>query len=204
MIRIGLAVEGDTEVRFIKEVVAPQYIERNCHFTPIDLEGNVSVDRLTSKMFNLRHDFDAVTSLVDFYGFKRKGNRSAGELEKEVQDGLAKRLGGRFDSRYVFPYVQVHEFEGLLFSNAAPFGQLFDHAGLEGKLQAIRNEFGSPEDINDSQQTAPSKRLEQLIPGYRKNLFGARLAAAMGLACIRTQCPRFDGWMTRIDGLAGR
>ena len=204
MIRFGLAVEGDTEVRFIKEVVAPQYIEQNCHFTPVDLEGNVSVDRLTSKMFNLGHDFDAVTSLVDFYGFKRKGNKSAVELEKEVQDRLAKRLGGRFDSRYVFPYVQVHEFEGLLFSDVRPFGQMFDDKGLVGELQAMRDEFAFPEDINDSEQTAPSKRLEQLIPGYRKNLFGARLAAAIGLACIRTQCPRFDGWMTHIDGLAGR
>ena len=203
MIRIGLAVEGDTEVRFIKEVVAPQYIERNCYFTSIDLEGNVSVDRLASNMSNLGHDFDAVTSLVDFYGFKRKGNRSAVELEKEVQDRLAKRLGERFDSRYVFPYVQVHEFEGLLFSDVRPFGRMFGDKGLVGELQAMRDEFEFPEDINDSEHTAPSKRLEQAIPGYRKNLYGARLAAAMGLACIRAQCPRFDGWMTHIDRLVG-
>ena len=204
MIRIGLAVEGDTEVKFIEEVVAPLYVECNCYFTPVDLEGNVSVDRLTSKMINLGHTFDAVTSLVDFYGFKKKGDRSAADLEKEVQDRLAARLGGRFDSRYVFPYVQVHEFEGLLFSDVVSFEQVFGYADLAGELQAIRKEFGSPEDINDSEQTAPSKRLEQLIPGYRKNLFGARLAAAIGLARIRTQCPRFDGWMTHIDGLAGR
>lgn len=204
MIRIGLAVEGDTEVKFIEEVVAPLYIEQSCYFTPVDLEGNVSVDRLTSKMLNLGHTFDAVTSLVDFYGFRKKGDRSATDLEKEVQDRLAARLGRRFDSRYVFPYVQVHEFEGLLFSDVFSFDQIFDYAGLAGDLQAIRKEFGSPEDINDSEQTAPSKRLEQLIPGYRKNLFGARLAAAIGLARIRTQCPRFDGWMTHIDGLAGR
>ncbi|MCY4519519.1 MAG: DUF4276 family protein [Caldilineaceae bacterium] len=203
MIRIGLAVEGDTEVKFIEEVVAPQYIEQNYHFTPVDLEGNVSVDRLASKMHNLGHTFDAVTSLVDFYGFKKKGDRSAADLEKEVQDRLATRLGGHFDSRYVFPYVQVHEFEGLLFSDVAPFEQVFGYTGLAGELQAIRQECGSPEDINDSEQTAPSKRLAQLIPGYRKNLFGVRLASAMGLACIRTQCPRFDGWMTRIDRLAG-
>ena len=161
------------------------------------------MDRLASKMHNLGHTFDAVTSLVDFYGFKKKGDRSAADLEKEVQDRLATRLGGHFDSRYVFPYVQVHEFEGLLFSDVAPFEQVFGYTGLAGELQAIRQECGSPEDINDSEQTAPSKRLAQLIPGYRKNLFGVRLASAMGLACIRTQCPRFDGWMTRIDRLAG-
>lgn len=203
MIRIGLAVEGDTEVKFIEEVIAPQYFEKQCYFQPVDMEGNVSVDRLASKMLNLGHTFDAVTSLVDFYGFKKKGDRSAAELEKELQERLIKQLDRRIDSRFVFPYVQVHEFEGLLFSEAEPFGQLFGHAGLVDALQTIRNEFGSPEDITDSVDTAPSKRLEQLIPGYRKNLFGARLAAAIGLACIREQCPRFDGWMAHIDGLAG-
>lgn len=50
MIRIGLAVEGDTELRFLRDVVAPHYHYRICHLEPIDMEGKVGVDLLTSLM----------------------------------------------------------------------------------------------------------------------------------------------------------
>ena len=205
MIRIGVVVEGSTEAEFVRDVISPQYIDigSGCSLTTINLKGNVSVDRLTSYMVKIVSSFDAVTSLVDFYGFKGKREMAVAKLEQTVQDRVAARLGNRFDARTVFPYIQVHEFEALLFSDVKPFEHVFDNKCLVGRLQQIRNRFASPEDINDGVDTAPSKRLEAVIPMYRKVLYGAMLADAMGLACIRTQCPRFDGWMTRIDRLAG-
>jgi hypothetical protein len=204
LIRIGMVVEGPTEVEFIKRVVAPQYYENNCFFQASSLDGNIDINRLSSEMLKFWRSVDAVTSLVDFYGFKGKGEMSADELEQAVRGYLTERLTRDFDEKYLFPYVQVHEFEGLLFSDVKPFGHVFGNVGLVGELQRIRNHFASPEDINDSSRTAPSKRLGQLIPGYKKILHGAWIGSDIGLPQMQKECPRFDRWMAHIDNLAGK
>ena len=66
---------------------------------------------------------------------------------------------------------------------------------------AITVEFDTPEDINDSPTTAPSKRIKRLIPSYRKRLDGPPLAAEIGLNGIRSECPRFDAWLHRLESL---
>ena len=204
LIRIGIVVEGLTEVEFIKNVVAPRYYENNCFFQISNLGGNIDIIRLSSEMLRFWRSVDAVTSLVDFYGFKGKGKMSADELEQEARGYLTEHLTDNFDEKNIFPYVQMHEFEGLLFSDVRPFGQIFDSVDLVGELQRIRNHFASPEDINDGSRTAPSKRLEQLIPGYDKVLHGAWIGGGIGLSQMRKECPRFDRWMAHIDNLAGK
>ena len=155
-------------------------------------------------MLKFWRSVDAVTSLVDFYGFEGKDKMSAEELEQEARRYLADHLADNFDEKYIFPYVQMHEFEGLLFSDVRPFGHVFGNVDLVGKLQWIRDHFASPEDINDSSRTAPSKRLKQLIPGYDKVLHGAWIGGDIGLPQMRKECPRFDRWMAHIDNLAGK
>jgi recombinational DNA repair ATPase RecF len=59
-------------------------------------------------------------------------------------------------------------------------------------LIAARAAVDNPEGINDSPQTAPSKRLEQLRPHYRKTFHGPKAAARIGLDKIREQCPHFS------------
>ena len=53
----------------------------------------------------------------------------------------------------MFPYVQVHEFEGLLFSHVDAFEAVFDNAPMRD-LRSIRFAFKTPEDINDGKDTA--------------------------------------------------
>jgi hypothetical protein len=59
----------------------------------------------------------------------------------------------------------------------------------------------APEDVNDGAQTAPSKRLETLIAGYRKTVHGPPAVASAGLTALRTSCPRFGAWVTRLEAL---
>jgi hypothetical protein len=66
-------------------------------------------------------------------------------------------------------------------------------------LEAIRVGFNSPEEINDSPMTAPSKRLLKIIPGYQKPLYGNIAALDVGLKSIRDQCPHFDSWLKRLE-----
>lgn len=97
----------------------------------------------------------------------------------------------------------MHEFEALLFSDCAAFSSnaICDPA-FTSALQAIRDTFPTPEDINDSPDTAPSKRIRSLIPRYQKPLHGTLGILAIGLPKIRQQCPHFHGWLSRLESLA--
>ena len=67
------------------------------------------------------------------------------------------------------------------------------------KRIAIRNRFSTPEEINDSPATAPSKRVESLVPRYQKPLMGTLAAQQVGLAAIRKACPHFDNWVRTLE-----
>ena len=58
-----------------------------------------------------------------------------------------------------------------------------------------------PEEINDSPVTAPSKRVEALVPGYEGPLLGVLAVLEIGLPHIREQCPQFDGWLKQLESL---
>lgn len=92
----------------------------------------------------------------------------------------------------------MHEFEGLLFSDCRRFGHGIGRPELIAQLQEIRNDFKTPEEINDSPVTSPSKRVEKLVPGYEKPLLGTLAALEIGLDVIRSECPHFRGWLERL------
>ena len=212
MIRLAVSVEGKTETEFVKKVLSDYLLRLEILSIPVPLGntrpnrtrraggGNVSVERLVTEMVDLSRRYDAVTSLVDFYGFLRKGDRSVEELEEHLVQQIEEQIP---DSRHVFPYVQKHEFEGLLFSDTAAFGAPECDAEWDIKaLASIRRQFQTPEDINDSPETAPSKRISNVLPGYDKPLHGPLVAKETGLEKIRAECPRFHVWLTRLERLA--
>ena len=82
IIKLAIVVEGRTEVNFVKEVLLT-YLRRFGidPVIPIPINprgrvgaggGNVSVNRLVKHMVRLRRTYGAVTSLVDFYGFRTR------------------------------------------------------------------------------------------------------------------------------------
>ena len=83
-----------------------------------------------------------------------------------------------------------HEME-----SAVALTDIFIDDGIVGEIQRIRNDFETPEHNNNSPETAPSKRLEALIPGYAKVKNGTQLSEAMGLGVIMAQCPHFKKWI---------
>ena len=96
----------------------------------------------------------------------------------------------------------MHEFEALLFSDCTRFATGIGLPNLAGTFQAIRNAFASPEEINDSPITAPSKRLESLVPSYEKPLLGTLAALEIGLDIMRAECPHFKQWIETLEGLS--
>ena len=210
MIRLAISVEGRTEEEFVKDVLADALWAACVDPTPIQIGrarvgrggGNVSVDRLASDMVGLYWNFDFVTSMVDFYGFRDKDDRTVDDLEWYLNQEVQERIGAGWDQRKVIPYVQAHEFEGLLFSNVRAFGTAIDAPDESVRqLEQVRSGFKTPEDINDNPNTAPSKRIAGAIPMYSKAFHGPLVAMDMGLGAIRRECPRFDAWVTRLESL---
>ena len=200
MIRLGVVVEGDTEREFVRSVLADHLRRRNVEPTPIMMGGNVSVQRLAWHMAKLYHDYNAVTSLVDFYGFRGKGNATIDALEACIGRQVRSHIHNKWDGRKVIPYVQKHEFEALLFADTQAFAEIDVPPEGVKQLAAIRLSF-APEDIDDDPETAPSKRIAAIVPGYNKVVGGAVVALAVGLLAMRAACPRFCAWLTRLEAL---
>ena len=82
-----------------------------------------------------------------------------------------------------------------------PFFSCDFPARLTRKFQKIRDQYNSPEEINDSPQSHPSKRITEIIPTYKKPLNGSQAAAKIGLDKMKQECPHFRDWLKRLEPL---
>lgn len=208
MIRLAIVVEGRTEWQFVRQLLAGHLVRHSVLAEPVLIGreqhpgGDVTIERLVEDMAHASYSFDAVTTLVDFYGFRRRPTDDVSGLEQLIDEAYARAPHRRLRDDRVFAYVQLHEFEALLFSDVRALGRATAAApDAERELAEVRDQFGSPEEINDRSDTAPSKRITSAVPGYDKVLGGSLAAEAVGLDAMRRECPRFGGWLTRLETL---
>ncbi len=220
MTTVYIICEGPTEVRFIKNILAPSLGNRSLFLQPVTIGskrtkgGNVTFDRLymnvRRQLYNSRQSY--CSTLVDFYGLdsdfpglELASTRSSLKAKADaVVDGFLAELRGRVDPdpllRFV-PYIQMHEFETLLFSDPVVFADAIGRPDLRKDFVEIRDKFETPEHIDNSPVTAPSKRIQALYPQYEKPLMGERAARAIGLRKIRQECPLFNAWLAQLEKL---
>ncbi len=226
MSRLLIHVEGETEEEFVNEVLAPHLYRHGYTRVSARLVGNArqrdrrggirawgSVRKDIIK--HLKEDAESLsTTMVDYYALPQTGDRAwpgraltgalafeqkAATVENALTADLSQEIGDSFYPVRFIPFVMMHEFEGLLFSNCERFGRGIGRPDLATQFQAIRDQFATPEEINDSPETAPSKRVEGLVPGYEKPLLGALAAIEIGVDSIRAECPHFNDWLTRLE-----
>jgi hypothetical protein len=104
------------------------------------------------------------------------------------------------DRRFL-PYIQLHEFEALLFVNPQMFEiEYFEHPDAINAIQSIAEEFGNPELINQGSDTAPSKRIIRVFPDYEFNkpAVGSMIAHEIGIDELRKTCIHFNEWVTKL------
>jgi hypothetical protein len=191
-------------VRFVETTFVPYFSSHGIWVYPRILQapsgrhrgGRVSIERLVNFIAHEFHKADRLTTLVDFYRFIDRGGRNPDELEAAIRLALAKEIGD-WAQRFFRPYVQVHEFEALLFSDPSAFEWVLDDWNEKAyqRLLAIRQGFSTPEEINDHPETAPSKRIEQILRSYDKTEHGPRIAEVIGIEKMRQECPRFNRWI---------
>ena len=205
MTRLAIVVEGPTEIGFVKNVLSPHLSEMGIYPFPVSLYGNVSLERLAPEMVEQLYPHDRVTSLVDFYGFQRRRTASPDELQNRIDNAVRRQMPPSRDLAHAFSYVQQYEFEALLFSNVDAFANLPDALSVSERqlaaLRAIRSRFPTPEHINDRPDTAPGRRIANVIPRYNKGVYGYSVAQQIGLPAIRSACPRFAAWLARLESL---
>ena len=152
-----------------------------------------------------------LTLFVDYYGInaewpgvtvaKRKATPAAkaAQVNAATKSKVNELFEGLDSDRRFIPYIAMYEFEALLFSGPE---QLAAQLQVPRKsIDKILEQCGEPERINDSQNTAPSKRLEKLTSRFKKTSTGIAVARAIGLLAIRESCPIFNGWLTEIESL---
>ena len=216
MRRLVIVCEGPTEQEFCNNVLAPELLKKQIYVETPTVKrskgGIVPWHTLKAQLMHHLHEGDAyVTMLVDYYGIKEHfefpGWQEAMAVNDKVermcilfarmQEDIPEEMRNRF-----VPYIQLHEFEGLLFSNMEAFYRNFSDEEMDFKvLEDAVAKFENPELINDSPQTAPSKRLEKSIVGYSKVLYGNCLAMDIGLKTIREKCPLFNEWVEKLMSL---
>lgn len=217
MKRLLVHVEGQTEEEFVNGVLRPhlanfQYMSVSARLLGRRRErahrGGVrpwpSVKEEIER--HLKGDRDLLVGLlVDFYGMPTDwpGRESASALAIEQRSNAvvaAMKLTVEKSIRLRFlPCVLMHEFETFVFADPGGASEAWGRADLEASLRAIRTAFPSAEHINDSPQTAPSKRLKAMIPDYEKPLMGSLAVLSIGLAKLRQECPSFGSWLSKLE-----
>lgn len=212
MSRVLVFVEGQTEETFVRVLLVPYFSRLGIYLTPILAQtspghkgGIVSYGKVKHQLTRLcRQDQGAyVTTMMDYYGLP---NDFPG-LDGRVPDAheqvarLEQALQQDIDAPNFIPNLMLHEFEALLFSAPEKFAEWLDDQALLAPMAAIRGAFATPEHINNSPQTAPSKRILGLVPHYKKTVDGPLIAEDIGLDTIRAQCPHFNNWIERLLAL---
>lgn len=216
MSRVYLLVEGQTEEAFVNELLMPHYARIGIYLTPIIVSTSPGYKGGISRYSKIRPQIEKlckqdesahVTTLFDLYAlpndFPGKNNQAYVSLKSGEQkaDFIESELLKDIGKRNFIPHVIVHEFEALLFTEIEAFEEWTDDDDLLEPLKAVRITT-LPEDINDSPQTAPSKRILAAMPSYQKTFHGPLIACEIGLDSMRAACPHFHSWLTKIEGLA--
>jgi len=218
MSKILILVEGQAEETFVREVLAP-YLSKDGVY-PIaklattkrvksgpDFKGGiVSYGKFKNDIVRLLGDTSAaiVTTMIDFYGlptdFPGRRTLPTGSCYDQVAY-LEREIGNDIGHPRLLPYLALHEFEAMLFVAPEKIAQAFPGTNKGGELTAIREQFHSPEEIDDDPHAAPSKRLEAIFPGYEKPLHGPLVVLEIGIEQIRRECSHFNDWLARLERL---
>jgi hypothetical protein len=220
MRRVLVLVEGQTEERFVKDVLAPFFEPKELFLTPTVLvtkrvkdgqnfKGGVThFTKFERDLRTLLRDSDAlVTTLLDYYGlptdFPGMSTRPAASTPRararHVEMAVDMHFGNPDNLRTFFA---LHEFEAWLFADTATLPEVMAARSMQPAFSAVRAGVDTPEEINDSPQTAPSKRIQAMFPAYRKRVHGPNTAQRIGIERIRQECPHFNQWLSELEAFA--
>jgi len=219
MKRIRIVVEGQTEESFVKNILEPHFFKLNIYPFPYPVitketpiakytGGYVKYPKLYMQIMAHLRDKNAVaiTTMLDLYklpdSFPGKKDLKLEDCYEKVTE-LEKLFSDSISRERFIPYIQLHEFESLLFSSPAEIAFGFkNEKKTERKLNRVLEECKKPELIDEGEITHPSMRLKSICLGYDKPADGIRIAQRIGLTKMRKACPHFNDWISKLEQLA--
>jgi len=216
MTRVYLLVEGQTEEAFVRELLVPHYARFGLFLYPVLVStspghkgGVVSYAKIKPQLLRLcRHDEGAhVSTMFDLYALpndfpgKQEATYPVMGNGHQKASFLETRLGEDIDQPNFIPNLMVHEFEALLFVAPQKFEEWTDGYKTVIALGDQAQKYATPEDINDSPESAPSKRILKAMPSYQKTIHGPLIACEIGLDALRGSCPHFNEWLVKLEAL---
>lgn len=214
--------EGPTEEQFVNKILAPYLRDFYVYAKPITLctsrkksafGGVISyqqvkndLNRIFSGVHKSVNETHIVTTMLDLYALPTDFPRAyetdrytdaysrVTDIEQAFANDIAHHL--------FIPYIQLHEFEALLFADISKLAYEYPNARREIlQLKEETDRIGNPELINHGVNTAPSKRIIKSLANkynYSKVRSGAGIAALITLPVIMNHCTHFNNWIMRI------
>jgi len=212
MKNVYIYCEGPTEEAFINGILSPYFCNIGIYVYPIICKTKRTKDRKykggVSDYFKIKdeltllckqHNNEKITTMFDYYGMPSNtpniNNKESNiyirikEIEKSIEDDIG--------MSNLFFGIILHEFEALLFSNPDAFS-IVANRDVVFEVRKARDDYATPEHINNSPETSPSKRLEKMIPNYPKVKNGLLISKEIGIDKIILECKNFANWIETI------
>jgi hypothetical protein len=219
MSNIKILVEGPTEVLFIKDVLKLHFHKEGISVKPFLFQEGGGVPKYPRSQKQILNTIKSdrscyCTMMVDFYGMPkdwpgrvesqscRNYQDKARRVEQALSEDIVTQMGDSWNPAQFIPYVQMHEFEALLFSDISVLAA--DNLRISMQLACILGSFSCPEEINDNYNTCPSRRIKLNIENYVKTVDGIIAAHKIGLETMRRECPHFNEWITKLEDIGNQ
>ncbi|MCC8112970.1 MAG: DUF4276 family protein [Bacteroidales bacterium] len=224
MIKIlHILCEGQTEEAFVSAVLKPHL---KCHgiitksiivSTSRSGRGGVvsfsKIENDLNRLFKSNPDTENIenhfTTMIDFYAlptdfpnFQKSKSISDPYL---CIDTLTRAFGEAIEEARFIPYIQLYEFETLIFCGLSVLLNRFPKAvkGISSLQKLLLSKGENPELINGGYDTSPSHRIIKALRSdsynYDKVLSARVMSPEIGLERMREMCSHFNSWITQIE-----
>lgn len=217
---LKIHAEGQTEGKFVKKILESYFISLGfsqayviINQTGRSFRGGISryaqFRKNTVKLCGSSSEC-LITTMIDFYGLPAdfpgyneidsisKNENKVKHLEEKLKEDLQIKK-----PNYFIPYIQLHEFEALLFSDIYKIDEVLkgDKGSYINELERIIKKYHEPEKIDTDE--GPSRKLIKITDNqYSKINDGIDIAEKITLKVMRDKCPHFDEWLKQIEKFA--
>lgn len=228
---LHIVCEGPSESRFVSDLLAPHFgslgVTARPQVVPTSRgsKGGGSPSKWIPYLKKLvkqasdsrsKGTFTVVSTLYDYYPSRMwveylpttppsDAHARVATIESELTRVVAPNaVPGLF-----VPHLQLHEFEAMvlvdLLADEAELTRLPYSSPSSTTLGALRDHVRKvrPERVNDHPESAPSKRILQLVPEYKKASDGPIVVERIGLTRVRAACPHLHQWLLALEALFG-
>ncbi|MCZ0862332.1 DUF4276 family protein [Methanocorpusculum vombati] len=212
---LKLHVEGQTEQNFVTHILKPHLegigytVSAVVNPTAPGSRGGLShYQQFKKNAKNIKHGAPdcLLTTMIDLYGLPNDfpgmdASRTIPDPWEKVAS-LEEALATDLAIDNFIPYIQLHEFEALLFSNIEMIDHVLSRADVSSplpQLKYILDYYDSPENIDHNK--GPSRHLQDICgkQQYAKVVWGKEIANMIGLPAMREKCPHFDQWLKSLE-----